>query len=181
MTVEVSGSVAIASRSRLIDRHHMPSSVAHALTAVALGRAVYPSERNRLSWVAVAGAVLLDLDAVGRPFGWGDVQWLGGHRALTHSLPFAAALGLAAIGVACSASEWRERRLGAWAFFAVVFALHGVLDAFTTYGQGVMFFAPFDETRYQSPWRPIRGVFPEIAGIWLPALAFIWWRGRRAR
>jgi inner membrane protein len=34
-------------------------------------------------------------------------------------------------------------------------ASHGLLDAFTDGGLGVAFFAPFDESRYFFPWRPI--------------------------
>ena len=56
----------------------MPSSVAHGLAAIALGTLFYPSERARLYATAAAGSVLLDIDALGRPFGLGDVGWLGG-------------------------------------------------------------------------------------------------------
>ena len=35
-------------------------------------------------------------------------------------------------------------------------ASHGVLDALTDGGPGVAFLAPFDDTRYFFPWRPIR-------------------------
>jgi inner membrane protein len=64
-------------------------------------------------------------------------------------------------------------------------ASHGVFDAMTSGGLGVAFFAPFDETRYFFPWRPIRvspigfGFFSrrglavllsEIVWLWLPAL-----------
>jgi membrane-bound metal-dependent hydrolase YbcI (DUF457 family) len=34
-----------------------------------------------------------DLDASGRLWGSGDVQWLGGHRAFTHSVVFAVVFG----------------------------------------------------------------------------------------
>jgi membrane-bound metal-dependent hydrolase YbcI (DUF457 family) len=79
--------------------------------------------------------VLLDLDAIGRPFGSGDVAWLGGHRALTHSLTFAAALAIAGVAGACRGPQWQGRRLGAWAYLALAFALHGALDALTTYAR----------------------------------------------
>jgi len=62
---------------------------------------------------------------------------------------------------------------------------HGILDALTNGGLGVAFFAPFDDSRYFFPWRPIR-VSPisvsgflssrglqvlrsELQWIWLPA------------
>jgi membrane-bound metal-dependent hydrolase YbcI (DUF457 family) len=155
----------------------MPSSIAHGLAAVALGALFYPAERARIYGVGAAGAVLLDTDAIGRPFGL-DTGWLGGHRALTHSVPFAVALAVVTVAAVCRGDDWRGRRVGAWAFFTLAFALHGVLDALTTYGEGVMFFAPFSLWRYKSPWQPIHGVIPEIVAIWLPALGIFWHASR---
>ena len=152
----------------------MPSSVAHALTAVALGAAFYPGERTRrLYAIGAAGAVLLDVDAIGRPFGLGDLAWLGGHRALTHSLPFAALFGAALVAAAYRGADGRGRRLGLWAYFTLALAAHGALDALTTYGEGVMFLAPFSDARFKSPWQPFHRLVPEVAGVWLPALAVI--------
>jgi len=158
----------------------MPSSVAHGLAAVALGAALYPAERARFYAVAATGAVLLDVDAIGRPFGVGDLTWLGGHRALTHSLPFAATLALIAVAVACRGTHWQRRRFGAWAYFALAFMLHGALDAFTSYGEGVMFIAPFSTWRYKASWQPLHGILPEIVAIWVPALSVLWYRRRHA-
>jgi inner membrane protein len=72
--------------------------------------------------------------------------------------------------------------------FAVVFlagASHGVLDAMTTGGHGIAFFAPFSNSRYHLPWEVIRispisvtGFFSrrgaavlksELRWIWIPA------------
>jgi membrane-bound metal-dependent hydrolase YbcI (DUF457 family) len=156
----------------------MPSSVAHGLTAVALGAGFYPAERLRLYAAAAGGAVLLDVDAIGRPFGLGDVSWLGGHRALTHSLPFAAALAAAGVVAMCRGPDWQGRRLGAWAYFALAFALHGTLDALTPYGDGVMFLAPFSAWRFKAPWQPFDRIIPEVIGVWVPALVIIWYRRR---
>ena len=157
----------------------MPSSVAHGLTAVAVGAVLYPTARPRLYVSAAAGAVLLDVDAIGRPFGLGDVSWLGGHRALTHSLPFAAALAVVLMLVACRGPDWQERRLGAWVYFLLAVGLHGALDTLTTYGEGVMLLAPFSAWRYKAPWQPFHGILPEAIGIWAPALAIIWYRHRQ--
>jgi inner membrane protein len=65
-------------------------------------------------------------------------------------------------------------------------ASHGFLDAMTSGGLGVAFFAPFSETRYFLPWRPIvvspisiygfvgrRGLmvmWSELEWVWLPAV-----------
>ena len=159
----------------------MPSTIAHGLAAAALGAAVYPGQRHRLYVAAAVGAVLPDLDAIGRPFGRGDLPWLGGHRALTHSLAFAATLALVAVAVMCCGSSWKGRRFGAWTYFALAFALHGALDAFTTYGEGVMFLAPLSAARFKAPWQPFHGSLPELVGIWIPALMILWYRRHNPR
>jgi inner membrane protein len=84
-----------------------------------------------------------------------------------------------------------------WRLAACVFAAmvsHGLLDAMTTGGLGVGFFAPFSNVRYFLPWRPIR-VSPfgwrwlfshrgylvlvsELKWVWLPSLGLAgagWW------
>src|SRR5947207_10154757 len=67
----------------------MPSSIGHALVATAIGAPLAPAAPTRRYWIAgVLCAVLPDLDAVGHPFGWGDLGFLGGHRALSHSISF---------------------------------------------------------------------------------------------
>ncbi len=79
-----------------------------------------------------------------------------GHRGLTHSLFFAALIGVA-IAWVLTRVEWNGRQ-SFWAlaaFFTVVTASHGFFDAMTSGGLGVAFFAPFDNTRYFLPWRPI--------------------------
>jgi membrane-bound metal-dependent hydrolase YbcI (DUF457 family) len=110
--------------------------------------------------------------------GLGDVSWLGGHRALTHSLPFAAALAVVAVAAVCRGTRWRPGFIVGWTYFALAFALHGALDALTTYGEGVMFFAPFSESRFKSAWHPIDSLLTEIVAIWLPAVYIIWYRRR---
>src|SRR6185503_20885597 len=114
---------------------------------------------------------------LGIPYG---TRWA--HRGISHSLAFAVVAGIIL-------SVVFHRRLGlrpGWlaAYFALVTASHGVLDALTNGGPGVAFFAPFDDTRYFFPWRPIpvsplaanffseRGwrVFrAELLLVWLPA------------
>src|SRR5262245_61504426 len=75
----------------------MPSSIGHAAMAILLRPALPPEERNAASiGFAAAAAAVLDIDAIGRPFGGGDVAFMGGHRAITHSVT--AAVVLAAIG-----------------------------------------------------------------------------------
>ena len=116
--------------------------------------------------------VALDLDAVGRPFGRGDIVWLGGHRALTHSLLFAV------IAAGLLAWAWRHR-LVSWRRFLVfavlAIASHGVLDALTSYGEGVAFLAPFASSRWKFEWQPFHRILPEVVLLWVPAILYRWW------
>ena len=154
----------------------MPSSVGHALVAVTVAAALLPPPRPRRFALLVATcAILPDIDAIGRPFGLPDLEFLGGHRALTHSLVFAAVLG-AIVGFLCTrAPELRRVRVRACAVIAIAIATHGVLDAMTTYGAGVAFAAPFSWTRYTFGWTPLTGVWKEMLLLWLPTTCVLIW------
>src|SRR4051812_35262328 len=137
----------------------MPSSISHAMAAVAIGGAIAP----RTSWrpLVITGAVcavLPDIDALPRLFGGSDIAAFGGHRAFTHSIAFAVLSG-----VAVSLFRWSQR----WRVFAYISCAtlsHGVLDAFSNFGQssGVGFLMPFAATRFQAPWQPIRTEITEL-------------------
>lgn len=151
----------------------MPSSIAHASLAVLLQPVLAAPDRTpRLVGATALAAILPDLDAIGRPFGRGDVAWLGGHRALTHSL-FAALLVALILTRAIQRAAPVQSRWRAFLFVLLVIAAHGVLDAFTTYGTGVEFFAPFSIQRFRAPWRPFDGVGLEMLVLWLPAFGIL--------
>lgn len=147
----------------------MPSSIAHASVAVLL-RPVFGDRVATDRILATAGivAALIDVDAIGRPFHLGDIAWLGGHRAVTHSVFLAIAFGVVAV-------LWRARHdsrkiaVATGVYFGPVLLSHGVLDAFTTYGEGVAFFAPLSMTRWKSSWQPFSGILPEMLLLWMPA------------
>ena len=127
--------------------------MSHAVVGVALGTlAVFPA-RSRLFWLASAVLpVLPDLDVAGLAVGI-RFHSMWGHRGISHSLGAAALIGIVT-------AVLLHRRIGARfgplaIYFAVVTASHGVLDAFTDGGPGVAFLAPFDDTRYFFPWRPL--------------------------
>jgi membrane-bound metal-dependent hydrolase YbcI (DUF457 family) len=109
-----------------------------------------------------------DIDAIGRPFGHGDITLLGGHRAVTHSIFAALLLGAVALFLvprhAARADRWRIAL-----FVTAVVVTHGVLDAFTTYGEGVAFFAPLSMHRWKSAWQPFGGLWSEVFALWIPA------------
>jgi inner membrane protein len=120
----------------------VPTIFTHAVSGLAIG-SLYRSQRPRRFWMWTAVCAF----PLGIPY-----DHLLGHRGVSHSLAFAALVG------AVAAWTW-GRGSTRWALFLhffVVTASHGVLDAFTNGGLGVAFFAPFNDTRYFFPWRPIQ-------------------------
>ena len=162
----------------------MPSSIAHGLTAAVIGAGLLPQATPRRVWIAgISSAILLDLDAVGRPFQRGDIAWLGGHRAFTHSLFFAAVLGTVVAKVIASPADATRHRIRVALFLTLAIAAHGALDALTTHGAGIAFLSPFSQERFVAPWRPVTNLRAEIIWVWLPALSLLvalarWRRGR---
>ena len=148
-------------------------------------------QRERLPSPAILlGAVctiLPDADVIAFRFGI-PYEAMFGHRGFTHSLAFAALLSALLVGVS---ARFKVQRFSQKVLFPYLFlctASHGVLDAMTSGGLGVAFFAPFSSERYFFPWRPIR-VSPialrsffsargleifqsELLWVWLPALVF---------
>ncbi len=163
----------------------MPTVFSHAVVGLTLATAAKaPGSFGHLALVGALCAAAPDLDVVGLRFGvpWGHAL---GHRGLTHSLPFAALLAAVLAVTLFRGPAWRGRRAGLWLALFLATASHGVLDAMTTGGSGVAFFAPFDDSRYFLPWRPIpvSPISPgrflsrhgvdimqmEIVLLWLPA------------
>ncbi len=174
----------------------MPSVFGHALAASALGAGF----RARGAVIAAAAfcAVAPDLDVLAFRFGV-PYEAVLGHRGFSHSLAFAAGLGLLATLALRTGLRGAARPPFArtFALLALATASHGLLDAMTDGGLGVAFFSPFDTTRYFLPFRPIavsplglaaffgeRGVAvlaSELAWIGVPSgiawLAFRWRAG----
>ncbi len=171
----------------------MPSIISHPAIAIALSP--FFQKIQAPHWLIFLGAfctIAPDFDVAG--------FWLGvpyeamlGHRGLSHSLFFAAALSAFITWVL----TWQYQEISRLACFTFLFlcaASHGIFDALTTGGLGVAFFAPFSNTRYFFPWRPIRvsplslrhffgprGIvvmLSEIIWMWIPALV-IWGSARR--
>jgi len=129
------------------------ASIGHIAVGMAASRAREragePQWRSAVLWAALS--MLPDADVIGLPLGVAYASpW--GHRGATHSLVFAAAVGLA-IGLA---ARWRGRSALATGLLATaVLASHGLLDTLTNGGLGCALLWPFDLTRYFAPWRPI--------------------------
>jgi inner membrane protein len=167
----------------------MPTVFSHAVAGLAIAALV--RSPGRLGRLAVAGALSAaapDLDVVGV---WLGVPWGHGlgHRGITHSVVFAAVLAAVVVLTLFRGPAGGGRRGLLWLALFMATVSHGVLDAMTDGGSGVAFLAPFDDTRYFLPWRPIpvspigvsrfftrRGLDilqAEVLLIWLPAAAIV--------
>lgn len=134
----------------------MASAFGHAALAFAIGQN-FP--RRILHWkfwiLGVICTILPDADVISFKFGIAYEDFWG-HRGFTHSLLFAAI-----IGVLITLLFYRKKSTllegTAYAlFFTLCTASHSVLDAMTSGGLGVAFFSPWDNARYFFPWRPIQ-------------------------
>ena len=166
----------------------MASAFSHAVAAAAIG-AVFARRGWPLRfWVlGAACAILPDADVIGVPLGipFGSPF---GHRGVSHSLLFAAALAAVVVPLGFRRMPDGVSSPRLWLYFFLAAASHGVLDALTNGGPGIAFFAPFDNTRYFFPIRPVvvapigirpffsewglRVIESELIWIWLPSLIF---------
>lgn len=176
----------------------MPTFIGHAVMGIALGSTVSRKRQwLRIGILSVVCSVASDIDAIGFKLGIPYHHWLG-HRGFSHSIVFAAILGLIA---SLFAYEKSAKRM--CVFFGVLFAsglAHAVLDAMTNGGLGVAFFSPFSDSRYFFQWRPIevsplslrrfltfrgfRVIKSEFVWVMVPSICFmvltLWYRmGRR--
>jgi inner membrane protein len=160
----------------------------HAIAGAAVG-AFYqaPYYRRRVIALAAIAATIPDLDLIGWPLGISPSALLG-HRGLTHSIPVAVVLGLAATAFLPLA---RRERIVATTVLVLAAMTHSMLDALTTYAPtGPAFWAPFSNARYRFSWQPLTGAGglhtdfgKEVLFVWLPAILLMlimeWLRRRR--
>jgi inner membrane protein len=150
----------------------VPSIFAHAIAGAALGTVFSTPNASRRFWIAGAVcAALPDIDALGRPFGnLAYESVFAGHRGLTHSLLFAAVVGGVVSWALFRGPSWDGVRGRMWAYLFLATASHGFLDALSTIGDGVAFFAPFSFTHYAFTWRPLGDIGPPGGLSRLPAI-----------
>ena len=144
----------------------MPSIFAHAVAGAAVGSAFVPPYVARRVWIAAAVcAALPDIDALGRPFG--NLRYeavFGGHRGFTHSVAFAALLAVFITLGFFRQPRWNRIRPRVCATFFIATVSHGVLDALSTIGNGVAFWAPFSWTHYEFVSQPLGEIGPGPRG-----------------
>src|SRR5215475_11793009 len=172
----------------------MPTVFTHGAIGFTAMRPVFGSTPDRrLLLASILLPILADADALLTP--WIPYAHPFGHRGFTHSLFFAALVGAAAAALAVR-GKWGHSFLKLAIYFTAITASHGLFDAMTNGGLGVAFFAPFDNTRYFLPWRPIpvspmsaaglmtshglRVVRWEFALFWPFAIAAALWDRRRS-
>ena len=158
----------------------MPSILSHPAIPLAIGLGLGSRViSRRLLATGIACSMLPDLDVY-----LGALMADIDHRGVTHSFLFA--LSCAAIASAL-AQRLDTRRLTAFWFIAVVTASHGLLDACTNGGSGILLLWPFVDERYFTPFQVIevsplgvsaflsqRGLevlVSELKWVWPPAFA----------
>ena len=158
----------------------------HAFVALAAGKACFPRPQGAKFWLLAMGCSSLpDIDSGLMAWGVPYDAFLG-HRGFLHSLAFALLLSVIVVLWAFrrEAPPGTRRFRALLAFFFLLTASHGFLDAFTNGGLGIAFFAPFSNERYFMPWQPIevsaiglvgfikyqgwRTLLSELLWVWLP-------------
>jgi inner membrane protein len=160
----------------------MPTIFTHAIVGLTASQLCSPKElrqnnRARLIFVGLSGAlpIVPDLDGLFLPV----IPYAHplGHRGLSHSIVFAVLLGAVATALMIrQAQVLKARWIWLVAYFSIVTASHGLLDAMTRGGLGVAFFAPFDNHRYFLAARPMVAspIWPSqfVSGYGARALGF---------
>lgn len=147
----------------------MPSIITHAVTAVAAGKIVSKKKLPVKFWaVSILCSILPDIDAFSYKFGI-NYHNIFYHRGFLHSLSFASLTALLVVFLFFERDKIFSKKIYLVLFFFIVTASHGLLDTFTSGGQGIALFSPIDNTRYFAPITPIT-VSPLMVGAF-----FSWW------
>ncbi len=133
----------------------MASAFGHAASAIGLGKLFSKNSRSlKVFILGVISAIFPDVDVIAYKFGMDGLD-LFGHRGFTHSFFFAMLWAFLLLCVFHKKQPKLDKiRLGFFYFIAM--STHGLLDAMTTGGNGIAFFAPFSAERYFFPWRFIQ-------------------------
>jgi len=160
----------------------MPTIYTHAVVGLGSGAAVYP---RHTSWLFCSLTGFLPIIPDFDVFSSAAYGTTFGHRGFTHSFVFALAIG--ALAASATFNYFRVRFWVLALFFFAVTASHGILDAFTTGGYGILWLWPFSDTRF-GPWGPIkvadigfewpnpwvsRSVRSELLWVWLPTALIV--------
>lgn len=167
----------------------MASIFGHALTAVAIGTSFSKTIQDKKFWVlGITCAIIPDADVLGFQYGI-PYESFWGHRGFSHSIVFSVFFGILITLLFYSKVLFSKKGLLYILFFSLCTISHALLDALTNGGMGVALLAPFDNTRYFFPWRPIqvsplgasrffsewglRVIYSELLWIGIPAMSYI--------
>ena len=133
----------------------MASIFGHAFSAVAIGSVFSKNQvsRNTILALGAVSAILPDIDIISFKLGI-PYEHIFGHRGITHSIFFASLWALI-LSVLISKNK-QIKRIPLFIYFFISTVSHGFLDAMTTGGRGIAFFAPFSRERFFLPWRFIQ-------------------------
>jgi len=133
----------------------MASAFAHAAVAATMGTAFKKQTRGVKFWLlGIICAVLPDADVLAFKFGI-PYEHMFGHRGFTHSIFFAVCFSLLLSFLFYFKKSVKQKVQYTFYFFLCTIS-HGILDAMTTGGRGVAFYAPFSAERFFFPWRVIQ-------------------------
>jgi inner membrane protein len=163
------------------------SAFSHAIASIAIGKTISLRQSLKCWGLGIFCSIIPDADVIGFYFGIPYAHPFG-HRGFTHSLLFAALLGIFLILIFYR-NDSNRTGIFLFTYFFLSAVSHGILDAFTNGGLGVEFFYPVSTERYFFPWRPIqvspinaasffseRGIRvlkSEFVWIWIPCLILI--------
>jgi inner membrane protein len=168
----------------------LPTFVTHAVTGLCAGKTVFSRKLPVRFWVlSIVLPAVPDLDVIGMVLGIPYAHFFG-HRGFFHS-PFFAML----VGVAVVSIFFRQERIFSkpwWqltAYFFLLTASHGILDAFTSGGLGIALLSPFSNQRFFAPWTPIqvspigfrhffspwglKVMLSEFLIVWIPSIVIV--------
>ena len=167
----------------------MPSIFTHSLVGIAAGKILSRKPLPKRFWVlSIVLPSLPDVDVISIAFEI-PYEHVLGHRGLTHSIFFALLLGFLTVTAFFRKEGLSHKRTILLAsYFALITASHSILDGLTNGDLGVALLAPFDNSRYFFPFRPIevspigleffgeRGytvIKSEMIWVWVPALSVV--------
>ena len=173
--------------------NYLPTIFTHGAIGLGGGKIFSINSLPKKFWIfAILLPILPDADSIRFLFNipyWHDF----GHRGFFHSLFFALCIALLVMLLFFREDKiFSKTWISKWMFFFLITSSHGILDAMTNGGLGIALLAPFDNTRYFFPYRPIPvspigiGSFlsswgvavlvAEIVCIWVPLFLIVYLR-----
>lgn len=133
----------------------MASVFGHAIASFTASR-FFPKVLMSKSVVilGIVSSIMPDIDVLAFRYGI-PYKDMFGHRGITHSIFFAVIWALVLAWFVHKKTSSSDRKILFW-FYFIATVSHSVLDALTTGGLGVAFFAPFNNDRYFLPWKIIQ-------------------------